>query len=73
VRFAKVDVDAEQELAGSLRIRAIPTLMVLRDGVLVFSHAGVLSGGDLDRLIAEVEKLDMDEVRRHSASSDPSA
>lgn len=63
-RFAKVNVDEEQQLAGALGIRAIPTLMVLRDGILVFSHPGVVSGGDLDRLIEEVGKLDMDDVRR---------
>lgn len=67
VRFGKVNVDDEQPLAGALGIRAVPTLMVLRDGVLVFSHAGAVSGGDLDRLIEEVGKLDMDEVRRKIA------
>lgn len=64
--FGKVDTDAETELAQALRIRSIPTLMVFRDGVLVFSQPGMLPAAALDGLIAEVRKLDMAEVRKNA-------
>lgn len=69
VVFAKVDTDAQQVLAGALGIRAIPTLMAFRDGVLVFSQAGVLSGAALDSLITQIQALDMDAVRREVAAA----
>lgn len=62
--FGKVDTEAEPGLAGALGIQAIPTLMVLRDGVLLAAQPGVLPGDVLDSLIAEVRALDMDEVRK---------
>jgi thioredoxin 1 len=65
--FAKVDVDAEQALASAFRVRSIPTLMIFRDGVLVFSQPGALPAAALDALIAEVRALDMTEVRRKIA------
>jgi thioredoxin 1 len=61
--FGKIDTEAEQELAGSLGIRSIPTLMVFRDGILLFNQAGALPGHVLDELIGKVRALDMDEVR----------
>jgi thioredoxin 1 len=64
VTFAKVDTEAEPALAGALGIRAIPTLMVLRDGVLLASESGVMPGEVLDAVIAEVRALNMDDVRR---------
>ena len=64
VVFGKVDTEAEPALAGALRIRAIPTLMLLRDGVLLASQAGVVPGEALDDLIGQARALDMDEVRR---------
>lgn len=64
VVFAKVDTDAEQHLAGELGVRAIPTLMAFRDGVLVFSRPGALPGPAIDSLVAQVEALDMDQIRR---------
>ena len=64
ITFGKVDTEAESGLAGGLRIRAIPTLMVLRDGVLLASQAGVVPDDVLDALIAEVRALDMDDVRK---------
>jgi thioredoxin 1 len=60
--FAKVDVDAEVELAAAFEIRSIPTLMAFRDGVLVFRQAGALSEAALDRLVALVRELDMEAV-----------
>ena len=63
-RFAKVDVDAEPALAARYGIRSIPTLMVLRDGVLLFREAGALPPAVFEELIAKVRELDMDEVRK---------
>ena len=62
--FAKVDTDANPALSSAAGIRSIPTLMVFRDGVLVFSQAGALPAAALDELIADVRALDMDEVHR---------
>jgi thioredoxin 1 len=62
--FAKVDVDAEQELAGGLQIRSIPTLMVFRDGIMVFEQPGMLPEAVLEDLIRQVSALDMDDVRK---------
>jgi thioredoxin len=64
VVFAKVDTEAEQQLAHTLGVRAIPTLMAFRDGFLVFSRPGALSGPALDSLVAQIEALDMDALRR---------
>ena len=61
--FAKIDTEAEQDLAGALGIMSIPTLMVFRDGVLVFSQPGALPAKALDQVIDAVRGLDMDEVR----------
>ncbi len=69
VVFAKVDTEAEQELASELGVRAIPTLMAFRDGVLVFSQAGVVSARGLDSLVAQIEALDMAEIRREVAET----
>lgn len=62
--FAKVDTEAEQGLASSAQIMSIPTLMVFRDGVLVFSQPGALPAASLEQLIAAARALDMDDVRR---------
>ena len=67
ITFAKIDTEAEQEIAGALEIRSIPTLMVFRDGVQLFSQAGALPGHALDDLIDQVKALDMDEVRAEIA------
>ena len=64
VTFGKIDTEAEPALAGALGIRAIPTLMILRDGVLLASESGVMPGDVLDAAIAEARALDMDDVRR---------
>ena len=64
ITFAKVDTEAEQELAGGLGIQSIPTLMIFRDGILMFSQPGALPKATLDDLISQVEALDMDEVRK---------
>ena len=61
--FGKVDTEAQQELAAGFRITSIPTLMVFRDGVLVYSQPGALPAAELEKLVAAVEALDMDAVR----------
>ena len=61
--FAKVDTEAEQQLAAAARISSIPTLMAFRDGILVFSQPGALPSAALEELITAVRKLDMDDVR----------
>ncbi|MET0589930.1 MAG: thioredoxin, partial [Naasia sp.] len=63
ITFAKVDTDAEQDLAAEYGIRSIPTLIVYRDGIPVFGQPGALPGGALKDLIGQVKELDMDDVR----------
>ena len=62
--FAKVDTDAEQELAGAFQIRSIPTLMVFREQIGIFSQPGALPASALEDIIGQVQKLDMDDVRK---------
>ena len=62
--FAKVDTEAEADLAGAAGIMSIPTLMAFRDGVLVFSQPGALPAAALEQVITAVRELDMDDVRR---------
>ena len=71
--FGKVDTEAEQGLAASAQIMSIPTLMVFRDGILVFSQPGALPGAVLDDLIRQVRELDMDEVRAAVAAQQDDA
>jgi thioredoxin 1 len=61
--FGKVDTEAEQSLAGGAGIQSIPTLMVFRDGILLFSQAGALPAAALDDVIRQARELDMDAVR----------
>ena len=61
--FAKVDTEAEQQLAAGFQITSIPTLMVFRENIIVFSQAGALPAPQLEQLIAGVRALDMNEVR----------
>lgn len=68
VVWAKIDTDAEQELAGSFGIRSIPTLMIMRDGIVLFAEPGVVPAEALDDLISRAKALDMDEVRRSIAA-----
>ncbi len=68
ITFAKVDTEAERDLAGALQITSIPTLMAFRDGVLVFNQPGALPATALNEVIAAVEGLDMEQVREQVAS-----
>jgi thioredoxin 1 len=67
ISFAKVDTEAESQLAGAAQIRSIPTLMAFRDGVLVFSQPGALPAPALGQVIQAVRDIDMDDVRRQIA------
>ena len=64
ISFAKVDTEAERELAARASITSIPTLMAFRDGILVFAQPGALPAPALEQLITAVRGLDMDDVRR---------
>ena len=71
VVFAKVDTEAEQELASYFQIRSIPTLMIFRDKIGIFSQPGALPETALEDLIEQTKALDMDEIRKEiEAQSD---
>ena len=61
--FGKIDTEDQQELAGALGIMSIPTLMIFREGIGVFSQPGALPAAALENLIEQVRALDMNEVR----------
>ena len=67
VTFAKVDTDANQELAAQLQITSIPTLMAFRDGVLVYNKPGAVPAKNLEQILTAVRELDMDEIRKQIA------
>jgi thioredoxin 1 len=67
VVFAKVNTEDEQELAASFQIRSIPTLMIFRDQIAIFSQAGMLPESALEQVIAKTKELDMDLVRKEVA------
>lgn len=69
VVFGKIDTDAERELAASFQISAIPTLAIMRDGVLLGMQAGVVPAAAIDELVRKAEALDMNEVRREIAAA----
>ncbi|WNG61571.1 thioredoxin [Archangium gephyra] len=64
ITFGKIDTDAQPELSGMFQIRSIPTLMIFRDGILLFEQAGALPAPALEELLSKVRELDMEEVRR---------
>ena len=66
--FGKVDTEAEQEIAMTVGISSIPTLMAFRDGILVFSQPGALPSSAVEQLITAIRALDMDEVRKQVAA-----
>jgi thioredoxin reductase (NADPH) len=72
VVHAKVNTEAEQELAAALQIRSIPTIMAFREGVLVFAQPGALPAPALEELITKITDLDMDEVRASIAAGSQS-
>ena len=64
VVFAKVNTDEEQEIASHFQIRSIPTLLVFREQIIVFSQPGALPQGAFEQVVDKVKELDMDEVRK---------
>ena len=71
--FAKVDTEAEQGLAGYFQISSIPTLMAIRDGVVLYSQAGALPQPALENLVQAIRDVDMEDVRRKIAEGQPEA
>ena len=70
IAFGSVNTEEQQSLSAAAQVSSIPTLMVFRDGILVFSQAGALPPAALDQLIAAVRGLDMDEVHRQVAAQE---
>ena len=71
--FAKINTEVEQEIAGMMNIRSIPTLMILRDQVVLYSEAGALPAAALEEVIAKAKELDMAEVHKQSAEEQAKA
>lgn len=70
ITFASISTEEEQNLAAQAQITSIPTLMVFRDGVLVFSQAGALPAASLEQVIQAVRELDMEDVHRQVAAAE---
>ena len=68
--FGKVDTEAQQELAAAFKISSIPTLMIIRDNVMLYAQPGALPEAALEELITKAEALDMDEVRAGIAAAE---
>ncbi|MEU0520248.1 thioredoxin domain-containing protein [Streptosporangium sp. NPDC006007] len=68
ITFGKIDTEAEQGLAQGFEITSIPTIMAIRDGIVVFAQPGALPAPALEDLIGQVRALDMDEIRAELAS-----
>ena len=64
VAFAKINTEDEQALGAHFRIRSIPTLMIFREGIGIFSQPGSISGKDLEDLLEKAKAIDMDEVKK---------
>ena len=67
VTFAKLDTEANQDIAMQLQIQSIPTLMIFRDGIMIFRQAGALPPAALEDIVQQAKALDMDEVRKQVA------
>ncbi|MGC0154404.1 thioredoxin [Chromobacterium vaccinii] len=68
VVFGKINTEDERELAGHFNIRSIPTLIAIKDGIMVFNQAGAMMGAQFEQLIQSLRELDMDKVRAEIAS-----
>jgi len=73
ITFGKVDTEAQPQLADEAGISSIPTLMVFRDGILLYSNPGVLAAEALDEIIRAVATLNMDDVRKEVAKQNQEA
>jgi len=71
--FAKVNTEVEQEIAAHFQIRSIPTLMIFRDNIIIFSQPGALPEGALEQVIGKAKALDMDDVRKQIAAQQAEA
>ena len=69
IAFVKVDIDANQDLAQAAGIQAVPTLMIAKQGQIIFKQAGALRAEDLDDLIAQAKALDVSAAAQDSAAS----
>lgn len=69
--FGSVNTEEQHQLSAAAQVSSIPTLMVFREGILVFSQPGALPPTALDQLISAVRELDMDDVRRQIAAQQP--
>jgi thioredoxin len=69
--FGSVNTEEQHQLSAAAQVTSIPTLMVFREGILVFAQPGALPPSALDQLIKAVRDLDMDDVRRQIAAQDP--
>ncbi len=65
VVFGQVDVGKEPELAADFNVRSVPTVMILRHNVAVYLQSGVITAGELKRLITEAKALSMNDIREH--------
>jgi thioredoxin 1 len=72
ITFAKIDTEAEREIASAAGITSIPTLMAFRDGILLYREAGALPEGPLQQLIEQVQGLDMNAIRAEIAKENSS-
>lgn len=70
IAFAKVNTEAEREMAAGFNIRSIPTLMVFREQVILYAEAGALPASALEQLIEQVRSLDMEQVRAEIAAGE---
>ena len=70
VIFAKVDTDANQDIAAALEISSIPTLMIFREGVLIFRNSGAIPGAAIDDLVSQAQALNMEEVHAEVAKQE---
>lgn len=71
--FAKINTEVEQEIAGMMNIRSIPTLMIMRDQVVLYSEAGALPAAALEEVIEKAKSLDMAEVHKQIAEEQAKA
>lgn len=71
--FAKVDTEAQQQLAAEFQIASIPTLMAIREGIVIYSQPGALPKGNLEELVKAVRDVDMDEVKAEIAKQQQDA
>lgn len=70
--FGKIDTEAEQELGGHFQIRSIPTLMIFREQVVLFSQPGMMNAEQLEEVIGKVKDIDMKKVHEEIANQEKS-